>query len=163
AIARRLMPSSNSVLLHVDEHSDWATPRLRRSIESAGSSLRGIADFTYAELDIGSFIWPAIYKGIFAEVYWMRSQHTLQLTRRRLFIHAVNEERTEFQTGLSHGNGLGERTVEHTLITPYSSFSPTGPVVLDFDLDYFSSHSYPDYTGRRLEITREAYQEFVED
>src|SRR5215472_9699272 len=101
AIARQLMPASQNILLHVDEHSDWATPRLRRSIESAGSTLSGIAAFTYAELDIGSFIWPAIYKGIFAEVYWMRNQHTMQLAQRRLFIPTTNEDRTEFQTGLA--------------------------------------------------------------
>lgn len=161
AIARQLMPASYNALLHIDEHSDWAAPRLRRSVESAGSTLSGIAAFTYEELDIGSFIWPAIYKGIFSEVYWMRHQHTMQLTQRRLSIRAVNEDRTEFQTGLACGSGLDERVVVHELLTPYSPLSSASPVVLDIDLDYFSSHSYPDYTGRRLEISREAYEEFT--
>src|SRR5207244_805388 len=129
AITQGWMPACLNTLLHVDEHSDWATPRLRRSIESAGSTLAGIAEFTYTELDIGSFIWPAVYQGIFNQVYWLRTRHTLESGPRRLFIRSLNQERTEFQTGLACGSGLGQTVVTHQMLTPEAPFPCSTPFV----------------------------------
>lgn len=163
AIRTGILSPAFNVLLHVDEHSDWAVPRLRRPLESLDGTLADLIDFTYGELDIGSFIWPAIYQRVISEVHWLRHFHTATLSQRRMFIRPTNEARTEFVTGLALGNGLGEPIVIHELLTPESPFPYKGEFILNIDLDYFSSHPYPDYTGRRLEITAEAYTEFNAD
>jgi hypothetical protein len=159
AIRQEWLYGMGNVLLHVDEHSDWGVPRLRRSIESIGDAISDIIDFTYSELHVSDFIWPAVYQGLFSEVSWVRHQHSRSVDPWRMMIRPVNQARTEFVTGLDVGTD--ERTVRLAQVSPAMTWSATGPVILDIDIDYFCSNVYPDYDGRRLEVTRSAYEDFL--
>jgi hypothetical protein len=167
AIRQGLLNSTGNTLLHVDEHSDWSVPRLRSPFDTVGATLAEVADFTYNELDIGNFIWPAIYNGLFPEVYFLRTWQVGAQARRDLFVCSANPQRTEFITGPVSGLGREEkddvRKVAYETLTPAGDFFAAGPVVLDIDLDYFSSLAYPEYENPRVEITHAAYENFKGD
>jgi hypothetical protein len=156
-----MIPSRGNVLLHVDEHADLGTPRLRTCLEELGSDLGSIASFTYSELDIGNFIWPAVYLDMVDELFWLRSRHSSEVTRRRMFIRPINEARTEFVTGIDVGRDTAVMT--QSFITTGFTLENAEEVILDIDLDYFCSNVYPDFKNRRIEITYETWKEFTGD
>jgi hypothetical protein len=161
AVHREMIPSRGNVLLHVDEHADLGTPRLRTCLEELGSDLGSIASFTYSELDIGNFIWPAVYLDMVDELFWLRSRHSSEVTRRRMFIRPINEARTEFVTGIDVGRDTAVMT--QSFITTGFTLENAEEVILDIDLDYFCSNVYPDFKNRRIEITYETWKEFTGD
>jgi hypothetical protein len=159
AVRQEWLYGFGNVLLHVDEHSDWGVPRLSRAIESIRDEMSDIIDFTYSELHISDFIWPAIYQGLFSEVTWLRHRHSRSADPWRMMIRPINKSHTEFVTGLDVGTD--ERTARFAQVSPEMTWQSAGTVVLDIDIDYFCSNPYPDYDGRRIEVTRTAYEEFV--
>jgi len=167
AVRRGWLQPAGNTLLHVDEHSDLSLPRLRRPIHSIGDDA-DLARFTYDELDIGNFIWPAVYQGIFNRVLWLRHKHRSSESWKRMALCAKNEERTEFITGSSlagtkHADAADMRWMEYSPITTESTLRTDQPVVLDIDLDYFCSNQHPDYSGQEVEITRAAFEQFEND
>ena len=160
AIQRGLIAPAGNILVHIDEHDDLGLPRLHRPLEHLGTELRDIADFTYTELDIGNFIWPAAYLGILSQFHWMRARHSSEVVSRRLFIRTANEARTEFVTR-AEDDGVSSPALSCSLINPDSEFEFGAQVILDIDLDYFCSNRYPDLAGRRIEVTEDTWQEFT--
>jgi hypothetical protein len=77
AILNNWMPARGNSLLHIDEHSDMGTPRFNTSIYNLNGDTNVIKNFVYTELNIASFIMPAIYQDIFDKVYWIKQQHRL--------------------------------------------------------------------------------------
>ncbi|MEZ5403205.1 MAG: UPF0489 family protein [Bryobacteraceae bacterium] len=161
-----LAPVGNT-LIHVDEHSDMSLPRFRRPLGSiAGRS--DLLDFTYNELDIGNFIWPAIYQGVFNRVCWVRLSHKSGAAWKSMNICAKNPARTEFITGSSlagtpYENAPDAVRMEFCPVTTRDKLRSDQPAALDIDLDYFYSNPYPDYGDRSIEITRGAYEQFQSD
>lgn len=158
------MAESGNTLLHVDEHSDMSLPRLHRSIRRIGNAV----EFTYSQLDIGNFIWPAVYQGIFNRVLWLKRRHRNGSGWQRMLVCAKNAEATEFITGSSlagtpYADAADARPMEFSRVTTADTLRTDQPVVLDIDLDYFRSNEFPDFCGKRVEITRAAYEEFAGD
>ena len=168
AIRRGWLNSADNTLLHVDEHSDMSLPHLRRTLDSIHDDASA-AEFTCNELDIGNFIWPAVYQGIFNRVLWLRHQHARGAGGwRQMSICARCKPATRFVTGSSLGGtpyaaATDIRTMEYAPIGLDDTVRTDQPVVLDIDLDYFCWNEYPDYGDRRVEITRAAYEDFVND
>lgn len=167
AVRRGWLRPDGNTLLHVDEHSDLSLPRLRRALASIGDDA-DLARFTYDELDIGNFIWPAIYQGIFNRVVWLRQKHKSSESWKRMGLCAKNTEQTEFITGSTlagtkYENAADLRWMEYSPVTTDSSLRTDQPVVLDIDLDYFCSNQHPDYGGQEIEITRAAFERFEND
>ncbi len=72
AIRNRIVNRSKNALLHVDHHSDLATPKLKTSPDDLWLLTKeALQQFTYEELTISNFILPAIYQGIFGQVIWI--------------------------------------------------------------------------------------------
>ena len=65
AIKRKFLPKKGNTLLHVDQHSDLAKPVLRTSINELKLEKEALLSFTYDELGIGNYIFPAVFTGIF--------------------------------------------------------------------------------------------------
>jgi hypothetical protein len=167
AVQEGVLAPGGNTLLHVDEHSDMTLPRLRRPL----GSIKGPDDllqFTYDELDIGNFIWPAVYLGTFNRVVWVRDSHKPGTTWKSMKICGRNADATEFVTGSSLAGTPYEKaadiaSMEFAPVTTRDSLRTDQPMVLDIDLDYFHCNDYPDYGDRSIEITRESYDQFVSD
>jgi hypothetical protein len=166
AAAEGSLPIGATTLLHVDEHSDMSVPRLRRPLPPP-TDLEAIADCTYEDLDIGNFVWPAVYQGLFNRVLWLRHKHKGGVAWSEMSICAKTPAGLEFVTGRLDGTAWGEapdrRRMEFAQIHPGDLIRTDQPVVLDVDLDYFCSNDYPDYQGRQLEVSEAAFRDFREN
>lgn len=166
AVLKEIIPNRNNTILHVDEHADMNIPTLRTSLKKIGPDLRDIMYFARNQLGISEFIIPAIYRKFFKEVYWMRWDNKFAQPDKTLNVVSHNSEgRILYITDnvLLAGMFNPDRTsaVYHQ-ISHDASITPSGPVVLDIDLDYF----YCDYdTGERYEVqvTETEYNAFHRD
>ena len=75
AILQQMIPRTGNALLHVDEHSDLNLPTLSTSLKELGPDLRDTLSFIRQNFGISEFILPAVYQGLFNEIYWMRRTH----------------------------------------------------------------------------------------
>ncbi|MFN6465933.1 MAG: UPF0489 family protein [Nostoc sp. DedVER02] len=167
AISQNIIPKSKNILLHIDEHSDMATPRFTRSLNSINNNLQDIYDFTYHELNIASFIVPAVYQRVFNQVFWLRPR-LKESSSEFMCVYACDPEETIFLT--KNVKNIGAilldpkyKTAKYTCLTVKDEFPENQTVVLDIDLDYFSCNNrYYNDTGR-IEITEFQYQSFQRD
>ncbi len=179
----KIKPSCNT-LLHVDYHSDFALPLLQTSLYSLNGNNKAIKEFTYRELSISNFIAPAIYLGIFNEVFWIdqKKERKKSLSTDNIdFLPVNNENRVMKQKRvegfLQSKNRDGKNLLIQELVPaikaiqyPWrrefvyyytnvpSAIFPSGPIVLDIDLDYFSCWTAPKRSIElKVEVTEEAY------
>jgi UPF0489 domain len=165
AVRKQWLQASGYTLLHVDAHADILLPRLRRSLSSIGD-LADLAEFTYRELDISDFIWPAVYQGLFSRYLWVKYRHRFSTGGwRSIAIQSKNGTSTEFRLteldGLAVSSSPDVRVIEYAPITTRDVIKTDQPIVLDLDLDYFCSNDYPDLPQRELEITKQTFDEFI--
>ncbi|PKK89478.1 MAG: hypothetical protein CVV64_13765 [Candidatus Wallbacteria bacterium HGW-Wallbacteria-1] len=66
-----LMPTGGNMLLHIDAHADLDPPVIRSTLAPRPESLSMVAEFTYRELGISTFVLPAIHRGIFNRYCWI--------------------------------------------------------------------------------------------
>ena len=156
--------SSGNTLLHADHHSDLSVPRLRRPL-SAIKDMPDLAEFTYEELDIASFIWPAVYQGIFSRMLWLRDKHSSEKTMRTGYVWQADCQGFTFQTGWAQSlkaKTLPEdtRSIELVLVDPADSLRTDQPIILDIDLDYFCCNVQPRGVFE-LEVTQSTYNSFL--
>lgn len=168
AIAAGVMAASGNTLLHVDEHADIGSPRLHQSLNGIGNDLRDVYRFTYDELSCFEFIVPALFQGMFKELVWVqqnapeRTDQVVQVTSanrggRNLEIRGFNVVPGRLEKPpVPLPDGGWARYRHQTIAEP---FLAGGPVVLDFDLDYFSCEDAVNLT-QRLEVTRDEFIEF---
>ncbi len=168
SVINKIIQASNNVLLHVDEHSDMAVRGFNKTINLSNNDLKLLHDFTYTELTIASFIVPAIYQGIYNQIYWLYQSNNEGKKSRKSIVYSQNEEgkilKTE-NTGdldlrmLSFYNS-SFRTFQFEPITTECEKLARQLLVLDIDLDYFSCNNNSYYCKGKLEITEEAYSLF---
>jgi hypothetical protein len=165
AIRRGWLPESNNTLLHVDAHADMWLPRLRQPLRRA-TSLRDLARFVYYELDIGSFIWPAVYLEQFNRLLWLRHQHRMSAGGwRKLIISEKLAGPREFQLfaatdAAAELQGPRGKSVDYCPVTTGELVKTDQAIVLDIDLDYFSCNSYPELPFHEIEVTADTFHEF---
>lgn len=152
-------------LLHVDSHPDMMLPRLRRPLASI-DDLVDLAAFTYRELEISNFIWPAVYQGYFKRYVWIKHVHRLCSGGwRTIAIQAKNDSATEFtltpQEGLRGSCSPDAQVIEYTPATTSDTIKTDHPFVLDVDLDFFCCNEYPQPIYRELEITKSSFEEII--
>lgn len=163
AIAEGWIPESGNTLLHIDEHHDLWRPILNKPLTTI-RSLSDAAAFTYQQLGIGSFIWPAVFQGMFKRILWMRYGLNKAASVRRWSIWAKDSQELEFLVRF-YGEAEcvpaqpGARTVEVISMGPGDYLHAAQPFILDIDLDYFACNAKP---RRRfeLEVTAASYERF---
>lgn len=178
------MKPSHNTLLHVDYHSDFSVPALQTSLYSLQGDLNAIKAFTYRELGIASFIAPAIYQGIFNEVFWIDAKKVggKAPSLDRVDILPINHEdrimtQKKIEGYLQSANKDGKNFKIQELVPiikalPYpgrkefvyhyvklpSEIVFSDSTVLDIDMDYFSCWENPRKSIElKVEITKEAY------
>jgi hypothetical protein len=162
------LPQSGNTLLHVDAHADMMLPKLRRPLDSI-SSRADCADFIYHELDISTFIWPAIYNRLFSRLLWLKYNHRLSTGGwRSITLYSKNRTRTEFciTSALPQNTVIADPkavTIDYCPVTTHDVLATDQPIVLDVDLDYFCSNDYPDLSDHEIEVTHETFVKFRSD
>ena len=161
SVLKKWIPAVGNTLLHVDEHSDLQFPSVNVPIRSVVQDLKQLTQFTYSQLNIANFIYPAIYIGLFPRVYWVRQNH-------------IGEEDAEIQC-IKSISGEGKRICASktfnltealipdrvcfrlTHLKADSKIEPEAEnVVVDIDLDYFSCNNEQGEEWE-IEIPKSAY------
>lgn len=161
AIESGFISPRGNCLLHVDEHSDLGIPLLNSSLHDLKFNPDRAKHFTYTELSIINFIYPALYLGIFHQLYWLRQNHDGDSAGRKLFISSIKGDgknlKVESKIKLANWWQPDRRVVNFYYVHPHQlKLNFNSPIVLDIDLDYFSC----DNSGGayfEVEITPQAY------
>ncbi|MDD5092533.1 MAG: UPF0489 family protein [Candidatus Wallbacteria bacterium] len=165
ALRKGLMPKQGSNLLHFDEHADMNYPRFFDSIFNFPVDLCRIHDFAMTEMNIGNFIIPAAFQGIFNTICWFNHAPACSREPERIFLSTMNNEGRVFTRDAVRNN---QKAVRHACFDYYkmnveaSIPVPEGPNVLDIDLDYFSCEKFP-RTVNRVNVTKKEYESFAND
>jgi hypothetical protein len=167
SVKNELISRFNNTLLHVDEHSDMAVPHFNYSIKLLKDNLQNIYEFTYNELTIENFVVPAIYQGMYSQVYWLyQSNNERRGAKKQILVYSHKGEGKVLRIdancdvgALAFFNPDLKNALFKSLKT-HEEFSETKSVVLDIDLDYFSCNPNGyDFKGK-LEVTKEQYYAF---
>lgn len=161
-----IQPEDNS-LIHVDEHSDFATPLLGSSIHQLeGMTLAQKLKFTYHELSIANFIVPSVYLGLIKEVIWIKRRHRkLSKYDFKMFVKSYNNKGIKLLSGEQdslHDIPKGEivKYYDYRRHT-YDQITNRKNVLLDIDLDYFSCTGDPNLLNEtKIEITKEEFEKY---
>jgi hypothetical protein len=160
--------SSGNTLIHIDEHSDWNYPRLTQPILEGNESSEVALDFSRNQLNIGNFIWPAIYQKTFDQVLWCKASYMKEHPASRMFIIKTNEHGYEFVTGMTTQDfvsiGHGSPSFVHYQKIPLShQITVKAPVVISICLDFFSSWVFPKTKNSEIEISQREAEKFKND
>jgi hypothetical protein len=116
------------------------------------------------QLGISTFIMPAFYLKIFDRCYWLRCHQMPVNTEQKGLVYSHGQEGEKlvftadsFENRLNYPDGRG---VTIFFQTRYEHFPEDAEVVLDIDLDYFSSNIPPDNFSGRIETTEGEYLDF---
>jgi len=171
ALAEKLIQSVGNTLLHIDEHSDMSAPSLNDSIHHLNGDLEKVKEFTYKELNIASFIVPAIYQRLFDKVYWIRQRHNKASKKpHHLYVRSFTGEGKKLVTGklslLKQFSADNERLEETAVSYQFykqhiEEIGAMKNVLLDIDLDYFSCIQDPLKRELSIEVSKEEYEEFM--
>ena len=164
AIRRGLLPAQQNVLLHVDSHADMAPPVLRTPIRQFPQTLAAIAQFTYDELGIATFMLPAIYQRLFPTVYWLHPKPE-QTERVEQYVRTYQQAGQHFIVGPASSPWQPDKpwqdrvSFTHQTIALEQSVSEAQSLVLDIDLDFFSCEIFVN-SAASVEITPPAAARF---
>ncbi len=126
--------------------------------------------FTYSCLGIADFIVPAFYEGVFDTFYNMKGLVTSPFQKQEKYVKLVGKNTLitgEYIPFLHAGYKKNGSDVYRFYTSMTGSLGETPfleQVVLDIDLDYFCwDDSLSTAAPKRLEITKEAYEECQKD
>lgn len=167
----RLINPFGNTLLHVDAHSDMCVMGYRTSLDELEEDLEQVLNFVYSELGIADFLLPAVYQGVFNNITWLNNNPTSPGKNHNMYVASAQPEGKYFKTG-EINNFLrpylqkeNNKWGKHQFFTYQelglkSEFKTSQPLVLDIDIDYFCSDNSLSSVEKKIEITKEAYDEF---
>jgi hypothetical protein len=157
-------------LLHFDFHPDMTLPYLRTSIYNLNNSLPDINNFTYSEIGIGNFIYPAIAQRLINRMYWFFPESLrFQKMKNDLYVSTYNSEGKIFLSSIYPPNPMQDRqSLDKIHFEMFFSllddeFKDDQNLILDIDLDYFSCELYNKKTNDKIEISANEYFNFIND
>lgn len=164
-----LIEARSNSLIHIDAHSDLATPRLRRSIHDLQESVESHRHFTYNELTISTFIMPAVYQGLIDEIHWVKQGHKKDRKKeRQQYVRSLNGHGKSLTRAEANNREEIEKIEDpdrkwfQVLLSAEEELPEGASGLLDFDLDYFSTIEDPlEYRDLRIEISKAEYEGFV--
>lgn len=161
AISQGQLAPTGNALLHVDEHADLSVPAFHAPARQRRTDASGLVAFTYHELGIASFILPAVYQRMFDEVCWVHPRVARSRTS-RLRIGSWQGDETNLQMSAAPATAEAPdgdwHSFDYRLQPATEIYTATHPVVLDIDIDFFSSDERAKTC--RLEVTREEFDRF---
>ncbi len=166
AVLSGMVPERLNTLLHVDNHADLQLPRLETSLKELGQDPAGIFAFTKNQLGIADFILPAVYRGLFTEIYWLVERPQLLDKERFLNVVSLNGDgHTLIVTDNFLLAGMFNPDRQAAVLRQIDctgELSPAGKVILDIDLDYFSCDAIGGETWQ-VQVTEGEYRRALDD
>ncbi len=160
-------------LLHVDAHDDMGRrDRYTQSVYPPGGSehrdyLGYYRGFAETELDIGSFILPAVLSKLIRNVYFVfPSWRNLRARRRRMNICSAFGEGKVLKHNLHIDGKTDPRALKtypdftrfNYSVLPVDKMPGNRRVILDIDLDFFACRdSILNQMGYQVEVTRDQF------
>jgi hypothetical protein len=174
AIQQGWIPEKGNTLLHVDTHSDFATPPLTTALPALATRLDEIDAFANSELDIGSFIVPAVAQGMFRRVLWLYPRGPNGERRSAdsyMCVRFAGPQRPLLQTSYRREVDWTEffrQDCRHAKVAQFTlddgvELRGDGPFVLDIDLDYFSCNEVPVTPEFQIEISAQQFESLRRD
>lgn len=166
---REWIGKEGNYLLHIDHHDDLAMPCYHWDFSQMPGDYREAARFAYQVLGVGDFILPAVYEKLFSVVHLMLRVSPEEYQDVKNVMKAKETELVlSKEVPLVHGKYRNDPDSGHVFYTMRKGgLNPiriSEPLVLDVDLDYFCwDDSCATGTESRIEITRDAYEDFVSD
>ncbi|MBB6499068.1 UPF0489 family protein [Pedobacter cryoconitis] len=157
---------SKNTLLHFDDHSDLRSPLLNTSLnEILSKDLLNIKAFTYQELNIDTFIIPAIYLDIIDNMIWIRRDMPKKGSF-DMYVRSYNNQAKKFISE-KYNHTITDNTFkiykyDKLDAADFLNSNPDGQtdILLDIDLDYFSCCESPNKEVV-LETTKQEYEDFI--
>jgi hypothetical protein len=167
AIQEHWVPAKDNCLFHVDAHSDMGIPRFNESINDIKNNIDKVKKFTYKELNIGCFIIPACYQGIFNQVFWIKQKHKKELCKlHEMYVRSYNQTGKRLISGKNQSLQINfsdpDKKNFNYILSTVDQLPFCKKVVLDIDLDYFSCSGDPNELKEiYVEITQDEYSKFL--
>jgi hypothetical protein len=170
AVEEGILPPTGNTLFHIDHHDDMECGGYFWDFTTPFTDLAQRERFTYEKLGIADFIAPALFEGLFQTFYNMKALIPIPFQKTERFVHLKGT--SELQMGnyipLLHSTRRKNGDSTYRFFDYYEgSLTDTPPlksVVLDIDLDYFCwDDTLATVPPKRMEITKEAYQEYQTD
>jgi hypothetical protein len=158
--------SRANTLLHVDSHDDLMAPVFRTPLP-VDAAPDTVADFVYREMDVATFIWPAVDTGIVNRLVFLYHSHPAgALGWRKLSIRSRDNARMDYVIASASGDSFapvaaGTRHLDYAKVLPSMCIDKDQSILLDIDLDYFLAHELPSPAAPEIEIMAETYRCFV--
>ena len=168
-IEKGLIAKEGNYLLHVDHHDDLSPGTYQWDFQHMPQTLAEAKQFTYEKLGIADFIYPAIYKGMFATLHEMLKVKPAAYEEQKMILKGSKENlKPGKYIPFAHNGHLKEKDSQYKLFTKVTGgllpLKIEQDFVLDLDLDYFCwDDSLKSVAQKRIEITEMAYHDFREN
>lgn len=170
AVEKGYLDEEGNSLLHVDHHDDLESGGYFHDFTRPFENLEERKRFTYECLGIADFIVPALYEGIFSSIYVMKGLVPRAFSCQERLVKRIGPNTLALREYIPflHSACRREGKEGYRFFTYYEgSLTDTGMLAktaLDIDLDYFCwDDSLTTVPPKRIEITREAYEEYQRD
>lgn len=167
---RKYIKPSGNVLLHVDHHDDMELGGYTQEFLDSLSEMtvQKSRTLTYSQLGIANFIIPVLYEGVFDRLYMHKGLLPQQFQKENKFIQRRNSMELIHGRYIPFIHGPFKGNPDYAFYTylegALSEMEDKQDIVLDIDLDYFWwDDSLTSVGEKRMEITEEAYIEYMEN
>ena len=164
AIDEGILAPTGNLLLHVDHHDDLEGGPYRHDFTVPVTNAAQALDLVREVLGIADFIVPAFWEKIFDRMINFKSIFPLKKAEEEKIVQLRGSSDLMMRNEIPLVDGEEDERKRPIRYEELSLVKPAPieqPVVLDIDLDYFCfDNSLSTGESARLEITREAYEDF---
>ena len=172
-IEKGYIPAEGNYLLHIDHHDDMTPGGYAWDLTEMPKNAEEALRFTDECLGIADFIVPAIWQGIFSTCHIFKNLIPAPVKSTDMVMRLANSQVLLPQAYIPfiHSRARAEGdpklrfyTYKENGLDKNADFSDVKNLVLDVDLDYFCwDDSLKSVPQKRMEITKEAYEEYMSD
>jgi len=167
------IPKENNYLLHIDHHDDKESGAYDADLTHMPRTAAEALSFTDRCLGIADFIVPAIFQGLFSTLHTLKNVVPQSITDEQQCIKLISTNRLICLKYIpfihAEAKKNGDKNYKFFLyrtggMKSAGELNNADSLVLDIDLDYFCwDDSLKSVPEKRIEITRQAYEEYCSD
>jgi hypothetical protein len=143
-------------LIHIDEHADFGMPSLSSALPFGPKvSLAEVAELTYHQLTIGTFIVPAYLAGFFDRLSWVKPR----VARTRV-AETIGFDILDTPPFIKKGISKKPSALIYQQVGWENIDIGQTPWMLDICLDAFACNPFPSSPNLKMEINKRQYEIF---